>query len=163
MPVLISPFTGTLVNHFGARAILSTALALQAIGIVLLALALSEQVTYSEVVPGLVFAGVGMGLFFAPITRTALTTAAERYSGIVSGVASSMRQSGTVLGIAVLSAVFSSAGSMTSFAAFVDGASRDLRRRSPPRSQLRFHVVDSAYPGPRTGCCGRRPVRGRVG
>ena len=64
-----------------------------------------------------------MGLFFAPMARLTLGFAPSQMEGVASGTSNALRQLGTVLGIAVLGAVFSSYGGYASPAQFVAGAS----------------------------------------
>src|SRR5262249_34751597 len=57
-----------------------------------------------------VLAGIGMGLFFAPVARLVLGFVPPALEGAASGTTNALRQLGTVLGVAVLSAVFSATG-----------------------------------------------------
>ena len=100
---------------------LAIALALQAAGIAWLAMVSRPDAPYSELVPPFVLGGVGMGLFFAPIARAVMDFAPRGMEGVASGASNAVRQLGTVLGIAVLGAVFSAAGGYASGQDFVDG------------------------------------------
>ena len=71
--------------------------------------------------PAFVLAGAGMGLFFAPIARLTIDFAPVALQGVASGTSNALRQLGTVLGVAVLGAVFSAIGGYASGASFVDG------------------------------------------
>ena len=121
VPALAAPISGLLADRFGARWVLAVSLALQAIGIGWLGLVSSPDVSYAQLVPPFVFAGLGMGLFFAPIARVTLGFAPRHLEGVASGTSNALRQLGTVLGIAVLGAVFSAAGGYASGPDFVDG------------------------------------------
>ena len=66
-------------------------------------------------------AGAGMGLFFAPIARMTIDFAPTALQGVASGTSNALRQLGTVLGVAVLGAVFSAVGGYTTGQPFVDG------------------------------------------
>ena len=81
----------------------------------------ATDVPYVQLVPPFVLAGLGMGLFFAPIARVTLGFAPRHLEGVASGTSNALRQLGTVLGIAVLGAVFSAAGGYASGQDFVDG------------------------------------------
>jgi MFS family permease len=97
------------------------ALALQAAGIAWLALQITPTLPYPRLIPPFVLAGLGMGLFFAPVARLTLGFAPRELEGIASGTSNALRQFGTVLGIAVLGSVFSSFGGYASGADFVSG------------------------------------------
>ena len=121
MPVLAAPLSGLLSDRIGARRILAIGLALQAAGIAWLATVTSVDVPYRDLVPAFVLAGVGMGLYFAPIARLTIDFAPTNLQGVASGTSNMLRQLGTVLGVAVLGAVFSSIGGYASGASFVHG------------------------------------------
>ena len=120
-PALIAPFSGLIADRMGASRVLALALALQAVGIGWLALVSRPDLPYPDLVPAFVVAGVGMGLFFAPIARTTLGFAPPHLEGVASGTANALRQLGTVMGIAVLGAVFSAFGGYDGAQHFVDG------------------------------------------
>ncbi|GAA4693451.1 MFS transporter [Phytohabitans rumicis] len=120
-PALVAPFSGLIADRIGARRVLALALALQGVGVGWLALVSRPDVPYPDLVPSFVVAGLGMGLFFAPIARTTLGFAPRHLEGVASGTANALRQLGTVLGIAVLGAVFSAFGGYDSPQHFVDG------------------------------------------
>ena len=121
MPVLTAPIAGLLSDRIGARRIVAFGLALQAAGIAWLAVVSSPEVPYGKLVPAFVLAGAGMGLFFAPIARMTIDFAPAALSGVASGTSNALRQLGTVLGVAVLSAIFSATGGFTSGESFVTG------------------------------------------
>ncbi|MFB4301616.1 MFS transporter [Actinomadura sp. NTSP31] len=121
MPLLVAPLTAPLIARIGVRNVLALAMAFQTAGIAWLAAVLSPTATYGEMVPAFVLAGIGMGLFFPPIARAVLGFAPPELSGVASGVSNSLRQLGTVLGIAVLGAVFAAQGDFTTPQAFTDG------------------------------------------
>ncbi len=121
MPVLTAPIAGILSDRVGARRIVAFGLLLQTIGVAWLAAVSSVHVPYSHLVPAFVFAGAGMGLFFAPIARMTIDFAPTSLQGVASGTSNALRQLGTVLGVAVLGAVFSAAGGYTSGQSFIDG------------------------------------------
>jgi EmrB/QacA subfamily drug resistance transporter len=121
MPILAAPLSAPLSDRFGARRIVALALALQALGIGWLAAVTTPTVPYTRLVVPFVLAGAGMGLFFAPAARLALGFAPPGLEGVASGTSNALRQFGTVLGIAVLGAIFASVGGYGSVQQFVDG------------------------------------------
>lgn len=63
---------------------------------------------WHNVAPGLIVAGMGMGLSFVPLTLAATSGVAHEFSGLVSGVLNTAQQIGGAIGLAVLSAVANS-------------------------------------------------------
>jgi EmrB/QacA subfamily drug resistance transporter len=127
VPAISAPIAGLLINRLGARQIVAVSMALQAIGVGWLALVSHTDTAYGELVIPFVFAGLGMGLFFAPMARLTLGYAPEPLEGIASGTSNALRQLGTVLGIAVLGSVFSAYGGYASRADFVQGATAGMK------------------------------------
>ena len=80
----------------------------------------SEHV-YLELVPAFVTAGIGMGLFFAPIANVVLSAVRPDEEGKASGANNAIREIGGVFGVAILASIFSANGSYASGQAFVDG------------------------------------------
>ncbi len=70
--------------------------------------------------------GVGMSLYFAPISNLVLSTVRRREEGKTSGVNNAVREVGGVFGVAVLASVFSTVGGYTSPRLFVDGVTAAL-------------------------------------
>jgi EmrB/QacA subfamily drug resistance transporter len=121
VPAVAAPIAGLLMDRVGARRIVAVALALQAIGIGWLAAQSTVDATYPSLVPPFVIAGLGMGLFFAPMARLTLGFAPRHLEGVASGTSNALRQLGTVLGVAVLGSIFSAYGGFGTAASFVDG------------------------------------------
>jgi EmrB/QacA subfamily drug resistance transporter len=121
MPVLTAPLAGIFSDRLGARRIVALGLALQTAGMLWLGLIARPDLPYPQLIPPFILAGAGMGLFFAPIARLTIDFAPNALQGVASGTSNALRQLGTVLGIAVLGAVFSATGGFTSGTAFVDG------------------------------------------
>lgn len=121
MPVVVAPLAGVLVGRIGGRPVLMTGLVLQAVALALFAVTISPDMTYATMVPSMVLGGVGMGLFFAPVVQLALEFAPAALVGIASGTVSVTRETGTVLGVAVLGAIFAANGSYRSGNTFTDG------------------------------------------
>ncbi len=121
MPVLASPIAGVLSDRIGARRIVAIGLLLQTAGLAWLAVVMQVDVAYAELVPAFVLAGLGMGFFFAPIARLTIDFVPVALQGVASGTSNALRQLGTVLGVAVLGAVFSAVGGYSSGQSFVHG------------------------------------------
>ncbi len=121
VPAVAAPLSGLLVDRIGARWLLALALALQSVGIGWLAVVSRPDLPYAQLVAPFVLGGFGMGLFFAPISRVTLGFAPRHLEGVASGTSNALRQLGTVLGIAVIGAVFSAGGGYGSNVEFVAG------------------------------------------
>jgi MFS family permease len=121
VPAFAAPISGLLMDRIGPRRIIAVSMTLQAVGIGWLAVVSRLDTQYVELVPPFVLAGLGMGLFFAPMARLTLGFAPRHLEGVASGTSNALRQLGTVLGIAVLGSVFSAYGGYATTASFVDG------------------------------------------
>ena len=108
-PMVVAPLAGMLAPRVGVRVLLTGGLVLQAAGLAWLALA-ADDGGYGALVPGLVLAGTGMGLTFAPSATAVLAGMAPDDHGTASSTNSTLREVGVALGVAVLTAVFTAAG-----------------------------------------------------
>ena len=68
-----------------------------------------------------VMAGAGMALVFAPSAAAVLSAVRADQAGQASGATNAIRETGGVLGVAVLASIFTHAGGYGSPQAFVDG------------------------------------------
>jgi EmrB/QacA subfamily drug resistance transporter len=127
VPAVAAPLSGLLSDRIGARRVIALALALQTAGIAWLGLESTVDLPYVRLVPPFVLAGLGMGLFFAPMARLTLGFAPRPLEGVASGTSNALRQLGTVLGIAVLGSVFSAFGSYADPAEFVTGMAAAMK------------------------------------
>jgi EmrB/QacA subfamily drug resistance transporter len=127
VPAVAAPLSGVLSDRFGARRVIAVALALQAAGIAWIGLESTSDLPYVRLVPPFVLAGLGMGLFFAPMARLTLGFAPRNLEGVASGTSNALRQLGTVLGIAVLGSIFSAYGSYANPVEFVAGMSAAMK------------------------------------
>src|SRR4029450_1592033 len=73
MPIFVAPVAGPLAGRIGGRPILFTGMALQAVALGWLALVIAPTIPYEQMVVPFILAGVGMGLFFAPIANVVLS------------------------------------------------------------------------------------------
>lgn len=121
MPLLIAPIAGALSDRIGGRLLMSVGLALQAGGLALIATVVSPHVSYGSLIPAFVMSGVGMGMFFAPVANVVLSAVGREREGQASGANNAIRELGGVLGVAVLSSVFSAHGAFDPPSAFVAG------------------------------------------
>ncbi len=105
-PMVVAPIAGALASRTGLRALLVPGVLLQAGALVWLAVVTEAGSSYPALVPGLVMAGVGMGLTFAPSATAVLDGMADDDFGTASSANSTIREFGVALGVAGLTAVF---------------------------------------------------------
>jgi EmrB/QacA subfamily drug resistance transporter len=121
MPLLVSPLAGLVSDRIGGRPVVVAGLVLQALGLGLFALFLAPDMAYTAQLPGLITGGIGMSLFFAPAASLVMSSVRPAEQGIASGANNALREVGGSLGVAILSAVFSTRGGYGSPDSFVDG------------------------------------------
>ena len=121
-PMVVAPLAGLIAPRVGTRALIVTGLVLQTIGIGWLALTLSADVQYLEMLAPFIFAGVGMGLVFAPLSTAVLANMRPADQAKASGTNSTLREVGIALGVAVLTAVFVGHGGELTPTGYVDAA-----------------------------------------
>ncbi|WP_109508203.1 MFS transporter [Nocardioides speluncae] len=120
-PMVVAPLAGALAPRTGLRALLLTGLVMQAAALVWMAAVAESAGTYGEFVPGLILAGVGMGLTFAPSATAVLDGLPDDDFAMASSANSTVREFGVALGVAVLVAVFLENGGQISPTGY-DGA-----------------------------------------
>ncbi|WP_435847297.1 DHA2 family efflux MFS transporter permease subunit [Streptomyces eurythermus] len=102
--VIVSPYAGRLAARHGFRAVVTAGLVLAGLG--LLALGFVHADTgYGNVWWRLGITGVGFALTMSPLTGAAIQAVSPQEGGLASGVSSTARQIGALLGVAVLGAV----------------------------------------------------------
>ncbi|MEV8566030.1 MFS transporter [Streptomyces sp. NPDC051322] len=102
--VIVSPFAGRLAARYGFRIVVTIGLALAGGG--LLALGLVHADTgYGNVWWRLAVVGIGFALTMSPLTGATIQAVSSQEGGLASGISSTTRQIGAVLGVAVLGAV----------------------------------------------------------
>ena len=126
MPMFVAPIAGLLSDRIGARPLMATGLALQAIAVGYLAAVTTVDTAYLTLVPAFVLGGSGMGLVFAPSANAVLSSVRPQEAGQASGATNTIRELGGVMGIAVLATVFTSAGGYATAQGYVDGMTAAL-------------------------------------
>jgi Na+/melibiose symporter-like transporter len=121
MPMIVAPLAGVLATRFGTRPLMTTGLALQAIGIIWMAVVLDPAMPFTELVGPFAITGIGMALVFPTAPEAVLAAVRRSDAGKASGATNAIREVGAVLGVAVLASVFASAGGYESPEAFNDG------------------------------------------
>ena len=121
MPVFVAPIAGLVSSRTGTRPLLVLGMSLQAIALAWLSVVSTPTVEYLTIVPAFLMAGIGMGLFFAPIANVVLSAVRPDEEGKASGANNAIRELGGVFGVAVLASIFAANGSYVTAQSFVDG------------------------------------------
>ena len=100
--------TASLINRFGAPAVLLPALGLEAAGLALLTSMPAGATYLGNILPGLLLFGIGAGLAFPSIVTLAMSGSTAHDAGLASGLVNTTRQVGGALGLAVLASISSS-------------------------------------------------------
>lgn len=107
LPIMImfaAPVAGRLTDRIGGRWLLFAGTLISALGIYLMSNLSAATTEVSLIVP-MVVCGLGMGLIMAPVTTVVMNGTPVEQSGMGAGILSSVRQIGSVMGIAVLGAI----------------------------------------------------------
>jgi EmrB/QacA subfamily drug resistance transporter len=102
--LIVSGATAQLGAKVPARTMIAGGLALVAVGMVLFTLA-DETSSWWAVMPGLLVACLGTGLFNPALSNVALGSVAVEQSGLAAGVNDTARQAGIAVGVAALGAL----------------------------------------------------------
>jgi len=113
-----------LLGHLSPRAVAATGLVVVAAAGALLSTAPSHAHFAADLLPGLVALGLGVGMVFVPVSVTSMMGIPPSHAGVASGFLMTGHEIGAALGVAVLSAVASTAGSLTSPDGAADAFSR---------------------------------------
>lgn len=129
LPFAIAITAGTVVArhllvHAAPRTVAATGLVLSAGAALLLSQANANAAYGSDLLPGLLILGLGVGMVFAPVSITAMAGIPPQHAGVAGGFLMTGHEVGAALGVAVLSALATSAGSLTSRSGIVAGYSR---------------------------------------
>ncbi|WP_406140036.1 MFS transporter [Streptomyces sp. NBC_01089] len=120
---LCAPLSGRLVGNRGPRISLLVAGVAMALSGLVFAVLDAEKHT-ALLFTGYVLFGIGFGMVNAPITNTAVSGMPRAQAGVAAAVASTSRQIGSTLGVAVIGAVLASGVSGSTHTAGFAGASR---------------------------------------
>jgi EmrB/QacA subfamily drug resistance transporter len=108
MPItmmLCAPFSGWLSDRIGPRIPASVGMALLSAGIFMFS-RLGAAPSAKEIVPRLIVAGMGLGLFSSANSSAIMGSVAMHRQGVANGVVSTARQLGMMLGVTLCTAVF---------------------------------------------------------
>ena len=128
LPLALAITAGThlaskLLGRTSPRNIAASGLAMVTAGAGLLSLVPSQAHFAADLLPGMLVLGLGVGLVFVAVSVTAMAGIPAQHAGMASGFLMTGHEVGAALGVAVLSAVATAAGSLTDAAGVVDGFS----------------------------------------
>jgi EmrB/QacA subfamily drug resistance transporter len=103
--MVIAPFAGRLSDRIGGKWILFVGLSLFSLGMGILIASSHPNSTRWHLLPGLIVAGFGMGMTFAPLQTVAMHSVEPRMAGAASGFINTTRQLGGVIGSAAVGAL----------------------------------------------------------
>jgi MFS family permease len=121
MPMIVAPIAGALTDRIGGKPFLVAGLALQSIALAWMAIVISPTQPYIDMVLPFALAGIGMGLFFAPVATVVMSSVRLVEAGQASGANNAIRELGGVFGVAVLASIFAHQGGYGSPDLFTDG------------------------------------------
>ena len=113
-----------LLAHLAPRVVAATGLVMTGAAAVLLSSAGTDATYAADLLPGLVIMGIGVGMVFVPVSVTSMAGIPSSHAGVASGFLMTGHEVGAALGVAVLSAAASTAGSL----ATLDGAAAAFSR-----------------------------------
>jgi EmrB/QacA subfamily drug resistance transporter len=116
---------GQMLRHLAPRTVAASGFAITAAGALLLATASKTSQYATGLLPGLLMLGLGAGLVFVAVSVSAMSGIPGQHAGMASGFLMTGHEVGAALGVAVVSAVAATAGSLTTSAA-AQGFSRGL-------------------------------------
>jgi EmrB/QacA subfamily drug resistance transporter len=120
-PLLIAPRAGRLADRIGERPLVVSGMFLLAAGFGWLAVIAAPGLAYPAMLAPMVISSAGLGLAIPAISKAVIGSVPRGDIGKASGGFTMVRQLGGAFGVAILAAVFTSAGGYTSAAAFSAG------------------------------------------
>ncbi|MFI8764127.1 MFS transporter [Streptomyces sp. NPDC053792] len=102
--VIVSPYAGRLAARHGFRIVVTIGLALAGLGLLGLGMVHADT-GYGNVWWRLGVIGIGFALTLSPLTGAAIQAVRPQEGGLASGISSTTRQIGAVLGVAALGAI----------------------------------------------------------
>jgi dipeptide/tripeptide permease len=105
MFAITSFFAAHLYERLGARIVISAGAALMVLGPLLLSFQ-TDADGYSSLIPGLLIAGVGIGLFLSSVTTAAVTALPDSKSSLAGGIVYMFQIAGGAIGLAATTTLF---------------------------------------------------------
>jgi len=110
--VVSAPLAGHVTDLIGPRWPIAVGMVLLAVALVVFS-RLGARAGFTDLLPGMLIGGFGMGVAMGPMTVAALSTVSVDDAGVASGVVTTARQVGGTLGIAVMGAIVAAAESVS--------------------------------------------------
>jgi hypothetical protein len=164
--IVVAPVTGRLIGRVPMRFLLGTAMIAAAAGLAAMA-RLQAGSAWIDLLPGLILAGIGLGITSTGLSSAALSAVDPGRAGMAAGTVNTLRQVGTATGVAVLGAIYASrvtANTLHSLAglpiapgpargvasAVGSGAGTRVAGAAPPASRAAIvHAATAGTPSPR--------------
>jgi EmrB/QacA subfamily drug resistance transporter len=127
--MFVAPVAGRMSDRFGGKYILFTGLTLWTAGLSIVLASAHPDSSRMHLLPGLLVAGLGLGMTFAPLQTIAMRNVAPRVAGAASGMITTTRQLGAVIGSAAVGALL-----QAQLSAKLTTTRPPTRRRCPNRS-----------------------------
>lgn len=105
-PMIVVPITSALVGRFGPGILQAVGMFFQAVALAWIAVIATPDVTYLQILPTMILAGIGMGLVFGSNPASFIGAVDDTDHNKASGVNNTVREFGGALGVAVLTAIF---------------------------------------------------------
>jgi EmrB/QacA subfamily drug resistance transporter len=122
-----APIAGAVINKAGERPLVVMGLLMQAIGLGWIAVIVSPELAYPNLVAPLVLAGIGVSMAMPAAQNAILSSVAVTEMGKASGVFNMGRFLGGMFGIAALVTAFAASGTVDSAASFSAGFAASMK------------------------------------
>src|SRR5499427_7385966 len=120
-PLLISPLAGALSDKIGARTLTVPGLLLQGAGFAWIVAYASHHAGYGGYIAPFIIAGTGISMALPCVTTAGLNAVSPALLGKAAGTLNTLQQFGAVFGIAIVTAVFNTHGSLAGPATVASG------------------------------------------
>jgi EmrB/QacA subfamily drug resistance transporter len=120
-PLLIAPIAGAASDKIGARTLIVPGLLMQGAGFAWIVWLAGHSAGYGSYVIPFIIAGTGISMALPCVTAAGLNAVSPALLGKAAGTLNTMQQFGAVFGIAIVTAVFNSKGSLAGPAAVTSG------------------------------------------
>ena len=120
-PLLVAPLAGALSDRTGARRLVVPGLVMQGAGFAAIVVLAGTSAGYIGYVIPFIVAGVGISMALPCVTAAGLNAVPPEILGKAAGTLNTLQQFGAVFGVAIVTAVFNSRGSLADAATVTSG------------------------------------------